>query len=54
MLLYGLTKDIWVEGLDNDDPENNGAAFDEDEDGFIKVMDQYILHLYSRAGAKIL
>ena len=44
MLLHGLAKDIWLEVLDNKDPEDNGAAYDEDEVDFIKAMGQYILH----------
>ena len=36
--------------------EDIGAAYDEDEDegGFIKVMEQYILQICPRTGAKIL
>ena len=29
---------IWMEVLDEGDPEDDGAAFNEDEDGFIKAV----------------
>ena len=40
--------DIWIEVLDNGDPEDNGQPFDvEDENGFIKAMEQYTLLQFS-------
>ena len=54
MLLHGLARDIWMGVLDNRDPEDNGAARDEDEDGFIKAMEQCILQFCPRTGAKTL
>ena len=43
-LLHGLAKDIWLEVLDDGDPENNIQPFGHsDEDGFIKAMDQQVL-----------
>ena len=53
MLLHGLAKDIWLEVLDNGDPEDNGQPFDdEDEDGFIKAMEQYILQFCPQQNVK--
>ena len=44
LLLHGLAKDIWLEVLKEGDPEDDEQPFDtEDEDGFVKAMDQYIL-----------
>ena len=52
MLLHGLAKDIWLEVLEEGDPEDNEQPFDdEDEDGFIKAMDQYILQFCTRQNA---
>ena len=51
MLLHGLAKDIWMEGLNDGGLEDNEVAFDEDEDGFIKATKQYILHSCPRKGA---
>ena len=53
MFFHGLAKD-WLEVLDNGDPEENRAAYNEDEDGFIKEMEQYILQFSPRTGAKTL
>ena len=36
MLFRGLAQNIWMKVIDKGDPENDGAAFDEDEDGFIR------------------
>ena len=53
MLLHGLSKDIWLEVLDDGDPEDDGQPFDtEDEDGFIKAMDQSILQFCPRQNTK--
>ena len=54
MLLHGLAKDIWLEVLYEDSPEDDGAVFKQDEDVFIKAMGQYILQFYPRQGAKTL
>ena len=34
--------------------EDNGVSYDEDEDGFIKAMEAYILQFCPRTGAKTL
>ena len=48
-----LQRIIWMEVLNDGDLVDNGAAFDEDDDGFfIKVMEQYILKFCPRTGAK--
>ena len=53
MLLHGLAKDIWLEILEEGDPEDNGQPFeDEDEDGFIKAMEQYVLQFFPRPNTK--
>ena len=53
-LLHDLAKDIWLEIILNDgSPEDNGQPFDEDDaDGFIKAMDQYVLHFCPGRNAK--
>ena len=52
MLLHGQAHDIGEDVLPEGDPEDARAAFDEDEDGFITVMEQCILLFCPRAGAK--
>ena len=53
--LHGLAKDIWIELLKDGDPEDNEAVFDDDEDGFIKTMEQYyILQFFPSTDAKTL
>ena len=54
LLLHDLAKDIWLEVIKEGDPEDNGAPYDEDEDGFIKAMEAYILQFCQRTGAKTL
>ena len=54
ILLHGLAKDIWIEVLNGGVQDDNGAAFDNDEDGFIKAMEQYILQFCPRTGSKTL
>ena len=52
-LLYGLAKDIWLEIIDDGDPEDNEQPFDEDDaDGFIKAMDQHDLQFCPRRNTK--
>ena len=53
LLLHGLAKDIWLDVFEECDPKDNGQPFDEeDEDGFIKAMDQYILQFCPRQNDK--
>ena len=52
-LLHGLPKDIWIEVLEDGDPEDDGRPFDtEDEDGFFKAMEQYILQYSPKKNSK--
>ena len=44
ILLHCLAKDIWLEVFYGVNSEDDGGPFDtEDEDGFIKAMEQYVL-----------
>ena len=57
LLLHGLAKDIWLEvirEIRDGDPEDNGAPYDEGEDGFIKAMEAYTLQFCPMTGAKTL
>ena len=54
MLLHGLAKDVRLEVLNEGDPKDDRAAFNEDKDGFIKEMEHCILQFCPRQGAKTL
>ena len=43
-----------MEVIEDGDPEDNAAPYDEDEDGFIKAMEAYTLQFCLRTGAKTL
>ena len=53
ILLHGLAKDIWLDVLEERNPEDDGQPFnEEDEVGFIKAMNQYILQFYPQQNTK--
>ena len=53
--IHDTTKGIQLEVLDTGDPEDNGAPYNqEDKDGFIKAMEQYVLQFGSNTKAQLM
>ena len=41
-IVADTSKDVWLEIINECDPEDDGADFSRDEDGFIKAMEQHL------------